>query len=264
MKYLPARLIEDASDRNLIASYRAHAIWQERGESLEEGGLLAVAGSDRLPGPYKNLVVRLDKALRPAVLVERGQAFFAPRDCDFSVIVRRRYDADLEAWLLEHGYALKSESPCLRVSQPVPVPDSGAHVRIERFSNLGHVRDAVAVRSGALRRLGLAVEEAHKMLARHEPLLDPQVAGFVAYVDGVPAATALTLYSDEAAGVYGVVALPVPRGRSLGELCTALATNAGFERGAKVVTLQASRVGLPIYTRMGFQRCDQLRRYRLS
>lgn len=264
MKYLPARLTEDAPDRNLIASYRAHAMWQERGESVEEGGVLVVAGGDGLPGPYKNLVVRLDKALPPAAVVERAKAFFTRRDCSFSVIVRRRYDADLEAWLLESGYSLKSESPCLRVDRPVAVPKPDPRVRIERFANVGHVRDAVAVRAGALGLIGLTVESAHRMLARHERLLDPQVAGFVAYVDGVPSATALTLYSEGAAGVYGVAALPVLRGRSLGELCTALAANAGFERGAKVVTLQASPVGLPVYNRMGFRRCDQLRRYRLS
>ena len=57
--------------------------------------------------------------------------------------------------------------------------------------------------------------------------------------------------------------LPASRGRGLGEVCTALATNAGFERGAPVVTLQASPMGLPIYTRMGYRACDQLRRYRL-
>jgi hypothetical protein len=46
-------------------------------------------------------------------------------------------------------------------------------------------------------------------------------------------------------------------------VCAALATNAGFERGAPVVTLQASAMGLPIYTRMGYRTCDALRRHRL-
>jgi ribosomal protein S18 acetylase RimI-like enzyme len=262
MKNLPARLIEDAADANLIASYRAHLAWQQPCESEEAGGVLAVAGGNRFPGPYKNLAVRIDGTLAPKAFVERAQAFFGPRDRKFSVVTRGRYDADLESWLSSAGYELKSESPCLLVEQPVAVRSVDDHVRIERFADLGHVRDAVAVSAGAFETLGLPVEEAHKMLARHDRLLDPGVAGFVAYVDGVPAATALTLYSEGAAGVYWVATLPASRGRGLGEVCTALATNAGFERGAGVVTLQASPMGLPIYSRMGYRRCDQLRRYR--
>jgi len=255
--------IEDAADANLVASYRAHLAWQEPCESLEADGLLAVAGGNRFPGPYKNIVVRLDPALSPSRLLERAHAFFDPMDRKFSVVARARRDADLEAHLRGLGYEMRSESPCLLVAQPVPVRAVDQHVRIERFRDLDHVRDAIGVGANAFATLGLPVEEAHTMLARHDRLLDADVAGFVAYVDDEPAATALTLFSDGAAGVYWVATLPASRGRGLGEVCTALATNAGFERGAPVVTLQASPMGLPIYTRMGYRACDQLRRYRL-
>jgi len=255
--------IEDAADANLVASYRAHLAWQEPCESLEADGLLAVAGGNRFPGPYKNVVVRLDPALSPAALLHRAHAFFDPLDRKFSVVARSHRDADLEVHLRDAGYEMRSESPCMVVEQPVPVRAVDEHVRIERFRDLDHVRDAIGVGANAFATLGLPVEEAHTMLARHDRWLDPDVAGFVAYVDDEPAATALTLFSEGAAGVYWVATLPASRGRGLGEVCTALATNAGFERGAPVVTLQASPMGLPIYTRMGYRACDQLRRYRL-
>jgi len=50
--------------------------------------------------------------------------------------------------------------------------------------------------------------------------------------------------------------------QGLAELCTRRATNIGFERGAKLVTLQASPGGEPIYTRLGYRIYDRLRWYR--
>lgn len=253
---------EDAADTNLIASYRAHLAWQGPCDHLEDDGVLLVAGGNRFPGPYKNVAVRLDPAMTPVELLQRAHAFFDPIDRKFSVATRTRVDADLEDHLQRAGYELRSQSPCMIVEQPVPVREVDVQVRIERFRDLDHVRDAIDVGAQAYATLGLPMEEAHTMLACHDRLLDPDVAGFVAYVDDVPAATALTLFSDGAAGVYWVATLPASRGRGLGEVCTALATNAGFERGAPVVTLQASPMGLPIYTRMGYRTCDQLRRFR--
>jgi len=87
------------------------------------------------------------------------------------------------------------------------------------------------------------------------------VEGFVAYRDTHPASTALTIFSGEGAGVYWVGTANDARRRGLGELCTRLATNAGFARGAKVVTLQASPFGEPIYKRLGYRTYDRTRRF---
>jgi ribosomal protein S18 acetylase RimI-like enzyme len=88
------------------------------------------------------------------------------------------------------------------------------------------------------------------------------VIGFVAYRDGVPVSTALTILSGEGAGVYWVGTTSDARRSGLGEICTRLATNAGFAHGARVVTLQASPFGEPIYQRLGYQSYDRLLRFR--
>lgn len=262
MRNTPDLTLEDAADANLVASYRAHLAWQAPCEHLDDGALFAVAGANRFPGPYKNVAVRVDRTLAPRDLVARADAFFAPRGRGYGIAVRSRVDTDLEAHLVAAGYELKAESPCMVVEHPVEVRPVDDHVRLARIASLDEVRDAVHVGAEAFATLGLPVEEAHQMLARHDRWLDPDVAAFVAYLDGEPVATALTLFSEGAAGVYWVATLPASRGRGLGEVCTALATNAGFERGVGVVTLQASPMGLPIYTRMGYRVCDRLRRYR--
>lgn len=84
-------------------------------------------------------------------------------------------------------------------------------------------------------------------------LVQPHVAAFVARLDGVPVAAAMTLVTHGVAGIYWVGTTPEARGRGLAEACTRLATNAGFDLGAQVAALQASVMGEPIYLRMGYR-----------
>jgi len=189
MQHIPDLSLEDAADTNLVASYRAHLDWQTPCDSRDDGAMLAIAGANGFPGPYKNVAVRLDRALAPRDLLARADAFFRPLDRKYSVAVRSRVDADLEAHLAAEGFELRAESPCMVVERPVAVRAVDGHVRIARLQTLDDVRDAVTVGAQAFATLGLPVEEAHQMLARHARWLDPSVVGFVAYVDGAPAAS---------------------------------------------------------------------------
>jgi GNAT superfamily N-acetyltransferase len=59
---------------------------------------------------------------------------------------------------------------------------------------------------------------------------------------------------DGDAGLVGWVGtLPDFRRRGLGSLVTRAVTNEAFRRGARIVALQASPQGLPVYERMGYR-----------
>jgi ribosomal protein S18 acetylase RimI-like enzyme len=119
------------------------------------------------------------------------------------------------------------------------------------------VTDLLAVGIEAYGSLGLPENEARAAFSHPSGLFDGSVRGFIAYLDGKPASIALTVLSGQSAGVCWVGTVPRARGKGLGELCTRLATNAGFECGARIVTLQASEQGYPIYARMGFREYDR-------
>ena len=53
--------------------------------------------------------------------------------------------------------------------------------------------------------------------------------------------------------MYWVASLPSERRKGAADAVTRFVTNAAFDRGASVVTLQASRAGEPIYRRMGYR-----------
>ena len=71
--------------------------------------------------------------------------------------------------------------------------------------------------------------------------------------DGVAIATAMTFESDGVASVQWVGTISSARGSGLGTLVTTHVTNAAFERGASSCTLQASRMGEPIYRALGYE-----------
>jgi GNAT superfamily N-acetyltransferase len=54
------------------------------------------------------------------------------------------------------------------------------------------------------------------------------------------------------AGIYWVATLDEQRGRGYGAALTWAAVAGGRELGCRIASLQASRLGRPVYSRMGF------------
>lgn len=223
-----------------------------------------VAGANALPIAFRNCVARVDGAVPADRVLELAETFFGERGRGFAVIVRGSRDGDIEAALRAKGLTPTADSPCMLIESPLAEPAIPPGIRVERFGDERHVQDALQVNMEAYEAIKLPAEETRVFFGKPAALLSKRVVGFVAYRDAVPVATALTILSGESAGVYWVGTATHARRAGLGELCTRLATNAGFANGASVVTLQASPFGEPIYARLGYQTYDRLLRFRLS
>lgn len=254
---------ERLADANIAESVREHARWQAPCELVEEGGMQLLAGPNALPITFRNCAMRLEPALATGDALASAERFFAGRKRGYSLLLRASQDADLDEALRGRGIAPVGEVPCMLVDEPVPVavPEG---VRVERFESEDRVRDAAQVLAEAYEAIKLPAVETQVFFSRPGRLLSERVVGFVAYRDGVPASTALTILSGRGAGVYWVGTAPAAQRAGLGELCTRLATNAGFEAGASMVTLQATPFGEPVYARIGYRTYDRLVRYRFS
>lgn len=259
---MKAPSIEALADANMIESIREHARWQGPVELVEQGGVLLFAGRTTYPGAYRNAAARVDASVSAEEVLARARAFFAERERGFTLWALNEQDRDLDALAKKLDMQATADSPCMLVEAPLPVPEIPQEIRIERFDNADHVRDAIAVNAQAYPLLGLSADETRAGFPHPERLLCDHIAGFVAYDALGPVATALTLLSGESAGVYWVGTVPRAHRSGLGGLCTRLATNAGFERGARVVMLQASPLGAPLYARLGYRTYAQARWYR--
>jgi hypothetical protein len=88
--------------------------------------------------------------------------------------------------------------------------------------------------------------------------------GYLAFVDGAPAATSTLFVNDRVAGIYYVGTLEPHRNRGLGEAMTRRCVIDGAAAGCNMASLQASPMGLPIYERMGFCQIGYYRSYILK
>jgi ribosomal protein S18 acetylase RimI-like enzyme len=85
------------------------------------------------------------------------------------------------------------------------------------------------------------------------PLIRAGAVPFLAYHEGLPAATALAYCADDTLGVYAVGTRPVYRGMGLGRAVTDACLNLGQEMGRHQAVLSASAMGLPLYRKIGFR-----------
>jgi GNAT superfamily N-acetyltransferase len=76
---------------------------------------------------------------------------------------------------------------------------------------------------------------------------------FAAEHAGRLVATSLVYLHDGFAGIYGVATLPEHRGKGLGAHLTAEPLRRAWEMGYTTGLLQASEMGAPVYTRIGFR-----------
>jgi GNAT superfamily N-acetyltransferase len=168
------------------------------------------------------------------------------------VHIRAHADADLAAAATSAGMKAFGEPPAMVLSHRLrdPEPPPGVELRLVRAP-----MDVAAfgrVSGDAYATYGMPADTAPALFARSDVLIGPHIAAFLALVDGAPAAAAMTIVTHCVAGIYWVGTVPAMRGRGLAELCTRAATNAGFDLGARVASLQASPMGESVYRRLGY------------
>jgi len=250
------------ADANLIEAIREHGRWQQGSECVEEGGVLLLAGSNAAPLAFRNCAARIDPRVKASEAIGQARDFFARHGRGFTVIARSALDGDIEETLRTAGVPEAGAAPCMLLEAPLGEVSLPAGITVERFAGARHVNDAVLLNERAYEMLKLPAEQTRMFFNLPQQLLSSRVIGFVAYRDGRAVSTALTILSGESAGVYWVGTHADAQRGGLGALCTRLATNTGFSNGARVVTLQASPFGLPLYERLGFRTYDLMRRFR--
>jgi GNAT superfamily N-acetyltransferase len=94
-----------------------------------------------------------------------------------------------------------------------------------------------------------------------EVAFEPPMQCYLALLNGEPVGTAQFFLSAGVAGIYNVTCLPEARGRGVGAAITLAPLREARRRGYRISILQASRMGYPVYRRLGFQDCGKLNIY---
>jgi hypothetical protein len=238
---------------NYVEFARESTRWSTAGRSVEQEGVLLIATGSDFP-VLCNGVVRLDDGVAAGDVLDRADAWFGALGRGYTVMPRDLpVDEDLIATAAERGLLEVQKPPemvCRSRLAERPLP---AGVELRWVEDEAGLLDFIEVNSAAYASLGMPIEVMPAMIEPSPRCLEPHVHTVVAYLEGRPVAAAQTLLSHGIAGVYWVGTVEAGRGKGLGETVTRAVTNRAFDLGAAANTLQASPMGEPIYTRMGYE-----------
>jgi GNAT superfamily N-acetyltransferase len=176
-----------------------------------------------------------------AAAIAEAQAYFAEIDLPFHFECRREEVATCEAALGAAGFDRAADVPVMvldRIPSAAPALLAGLEIaRVEQREDLAGF--------GLPERAGSAFLT-DVMHARDD------VEFFLGRLDGEAVATSCLVVSGATAGIYWVATREAARRKGLGEALTWAAVLAGGRRGCDYASLQASVMGRPVYTRMGF------------
>jgi GNAT superfamily N-acetyltransferase len=210
------------------------------------------------PFPFFSQVMRDHGRDDGPELMRRARDFFGERG--FMVVVRPGADASLEQAAIDAGLTLALDRyPEMVCAEPIaewpvaegfelhPVDDTATaaaywHMSSKAYVSLGCPPDLFDGFSPAL-------------------LLADEIDACVARRDGevVAGALAANLGGHGYVGWVGVV--EEARRRGLAAAVTSWVTNRAFERGAKLVSLEASPMGDPVYPKLGYRELYSYRLY---
>jgi ribosomal protein S18 acetylase RimI-like enzyme len=88
-----------------------------------------------------------------------------------------------------------------------------------------------------------------------------EIVHFLGRLDGRPVATATLVLGGGVAGIYNVMTVPDAQRRGIGALMTVRPLEMARARGYRLGILQSSKLGYPLYRRLGFQDYCQIAIY---
>lgn len=207
--------------------------------------------------------LRTDAHLSGEQMLTRAAGFFARRyesakDMGYTVFTAHHADADLDAAASEAGLVMLSDSPGMVTFERVGTATApGIDLRLVRDPE--QVPDFRRVSTEAYATYGMPACVADAMFAAPRSLVGPNIVAFVAYADGVPASAAMVFLSHDAGYIAWVGTTAAARGQGLAAVVTTAATRAAFDRGARLVWLEASAMGESVYRKLGY---EEVTRYR--
>ncbi len=230
------------------------------GDVLQRDGLLLVAG--RHPCPLIVNGALRTGSMNAATVLERAAEFFGSRRHRYELWTRDGRDADLEAAALSAGMQLAVELHAMVADSIPPLPALGPGVEICVVEDAGGVAAFTGVvAQGFEDEAPDAAGLVRSVFADPLSLLAPDTRAFVVRESGEPVAAAMTMLQAGVAWVGWVATRPGFRGRGLGRLAAAAATRAGFELGADLASLEATKMGTPVYRALGYRETSRYRNY---
>jgi N-acetylglutamate synthase-like GNAT family acetyltransferase len=156
-------------------------------------------------------------------------------------------DSDSAALLDQNGHALDGTPTAMAVDLTAHPPRRPADDELPAWTANGSLADVGAINDRAYPWGGDSFSRALTTLP------DGEVQLYVAHDDGQPIACTATIDSGSNSEVQMVAVVPEARGRGLAGKLIAHSLADAVERGASTGTLVATKLGYPVYAKLGFE-----------
>ncbi len=246
---------------NLVETVRVFNRWQKNAYFIEGDGLICAAGTTDFPFGFSNDLVRVSPTVDPDLVLDRGLTFFKGLGRSFTLLINGKQDADLEDAAIRRGLVLYEDSPWMILNDKIAVIEERTDIRIEQARTTGDIDIIRSINSRAYESLGLPSAQAEALYGVPDRILSPDSLHFVAYLGESPVATVMILFTWDVACISWVGTVASARGKGVATHLVKTISNRGFEEGARLVHLQASTMGRPIYEKMGYQTFDRWKLY---
>lgn len=196
-------------------------------------------------------------------IIRKAASFFEDTNLDYTFWVRDHADFKLEELLQQKGLVPNRMpgSAVMAIDKRVKKSTLPTGFEVKRVVQKDHIDDFGKVIEQAFDKTPELIE---KMFETEETLIHNQVISHVIYEGKKPVAAVMTVLSGDTAGIYWVGTVTDSRGQGLGSFATQIATNAGFDQGAKLIILQASELGERIYRKLGYKIITRYRTYTIK
>jgi len=162
--------------------------------------------------------------------------------------------SDLGERLLQHGLQLSYEMPLMTIStkdwSPSPLPEKYQNIEVLDFDTFDRWLEVGEIAFKLPHVTFEILRTATLNLGFGE---DCPVRNFAGIVDGEIVCTSTIFYGSGIGGIYSVGAPADFRGKGYGGAVTEACIADAKQRGYETVFLQASKMGFPVYRRLGFE-----------
>jgi hypothetical protein len=244
-------------DLNMREMYREDARATPGGWILERAGLLMVGSP--LGTVTTNMAIVVGTPDAATVRRETDRAFRRV-GLPFSVWTRAHADAPLEADLPSVGFTHIAGAPGMAfLPGDGESPPPPSEIAIRAVTDEAGRADFARMSAPAWAIYGAPEESTGSHFTILASLHAPTTQAFLAYRGDRPVAGGILYLSHDVGGVGWVGTVPDQQRRGYGAAATWAVVREGLRRGARLMNLQASPLGEPVYRRMGFRTPTQYR-----
>jgi len=241
------------ADLNLIEFWRESSKWIPNTEILETRETVFINCGIDFPGCSLAFNLSQEPLEQPAEFLTRCKDFFSGRKKGFSLLLRGHRDQDIIQYCRDQKIFLVGDPLGMVLDGRAKGGEAPRGAELRRVNSAGGLQDFREVAAESFMDLLFPREVSEAYFTHAERVLSPFSVLATVYFEGEPASCAMAMLSHGIAGVYWVGTTKKARGKGLAKYCVQEVSNAAIDMGARMVVLQASQFGRPVYPKIGYR-----------